>query len=150
LEEVVDDEVITVGEIERNYSNFKLNMFEGAQLGKNYSVSVAIKIYGVFGPFGKSCDLNAVVARESQKKDIFEVKISPNPFNYHFNINLVSSSDNTLTIKIYDTVGRLIEDISTEANKVSTLTIGERYPSGVYNIIISQDDNQKSLRIIKR
>lgn len=150
LEEVVDDEVITVGEIERNYSNFKLNMFEGAQLGKNYSVSVAIKINGVFGPFGKSCDLNAVVARESQKKDIFEVKISPNPFNYHFNINLVSSSDNTLTIKIYDTVGRLIEDISTEADKVSTLTIGERYPSGVYNIIISQDDNQKSLRIIKR
>lgn len=150
LEETVDDELITVGEIERNNSNFKLNMFSGAQLGKNYSVSVAIKLNGVFGPYGKNCDLNAVVTRKTQKNINFEVKLTPNPFEYQFKITLFGSSNNAVSIMTYDILGRQVDAIIREADRISTLTIGENYPSGIYTVVITQDDNQKVLRIIKR
>ncbi|RAR69279.1 hypothetical protein CLV55_101565, partial [Flavobacterium aciduliphilum] len=30
------------------------------------------------------------------------------------------------------------------------LQLGERYPSGVYNVIVTQGENTKTLRVIKR
>jgi hypothetical protein len=47
-------------------------------------------------------------------------------------------------------VGRLIEDKNVNANEVSTFEFGTNYPTGVYNVIVSQSNNQRSFRIIKR
>jgi len=47
-------------------------------------------------------------------------------------------------------VGRLVEQRVVKVNDLENTTIGERYPSGVYNVIISQGEEVKTLRVVKR
>jgi len=37
-----------------------------------------------------------------------------------------------------------------KSNEVSVQQLGDNYPTGVYNVIVSQSNNQRSFRIIKR
>lgn len=152
LEEQIDTGAIVLDEIERLLPNFTLNMFSGTQLNKEYTISVALKLKGVYGPFGKSCDLNAMIARQTQQFSTadFDVKITPNPFQYQSNITLHSFSGAAVDIKVYDVLGRQIEAMTINANKISSLKIGQQYPSGIYNVIITQDNNVKAVRIVKR
>jgi hypothetical protein len=47
-------------------------------------------------------------------------------------------------------VGRLVEQRSVSVNEIETVAIGERYPSGVYNVIVTQGEQTKALRVVKR
>ena len=53
-------------------------------------------------------------------------------------------------IEIYDMTGRLFEKRQINLSDVSGLKIGDQYPSGIYNIIITQGNELKTLRVIKR
>ena len=44
-------------------------------------------------------------------------------------------------------VGRLIENRQVNSN---SFEIGNNYPSGIYNVIINQGENTKTLRMIKK
>jgi hypothetical protein len=44
--------------------------------------------------------------------------------------------------------GRLIE--TRNAKPAGGISIGDAYPAGVYNVVISQGDEVKTLRMIKR
>jgi len=46
--------------------------------------------------------------------------------------------------------GRLIEFNEVEPSNVSTLEIGTAIPTGVYNLIVTQGENTKFIRVIKR
>jgi hypothetical protein len=61
-----------------------------------------------------------------------------------------SSSDAPVSIKVYDMIGKLIETREVSASDMPIQTLGERYPSGVYNIVVTQEENVKSLRMVKR
>jgi len=61
-----------------------------------------------------------------------------------------TSSDATIQIKVYDMLGKQIENRNVEVSDIENLQIGARYPSGVYNVILSQGENTKTLRVIKR
>lgn len=145
------EELLLVGTIFRNVSNFKLNMFTGTELNKSYSISVSIKINNSFGPYGKSCDIGtfpAVVERAGVTP--FNVFSFPNPFSNQFTLKLESSSKSIVTIKVYDLVGKLIEDRECKASEIEYQFIGANYSSGIYNVIVSQDANTKNFRMIKR
>jgi hypothetical protein len=43
--------------------------------------------------------------------------------------------------------GRLIEQRQVESNSVE---LGDAYPTGVYNVIVNQGENIKTLRVIKK
>ena len=81
----------------------------------------------------------------------FKAVAYPNPFAQNFRLDLTTSSDETVEVKVYDMVGRLVE-----SGKLSTLSevaaqeIGNNYSSGVYNVIVTQGANAKTLRVIKR
>ena len=47
-------------------------------------------------------------------------------------------------------MGRLMEQHEADTNEVSELQMGNNYPSGMYNVIITQGDEIKRLRVVKK
>jgi hypothetical protein len=52
--------------------------------------------------------------------------------------------------QVYDMLGKLIENSVIDPIQVRSFEVGNNYPSGVYNVIVSQGDQIKTLRVIKR
>ncbi|MBA4155479.1 T9SS type A sorting domain-containing protein, partial [Flavobacterium sp.] len=73
-----------------------------------------------------------------------------NPFENSFALDLKTSSTTPVTLAIYDMTGRLLDTKEIKAEGLSTQTIGERYPAGVYNVIVTQGDNMQTVRVVKR
>jgi Ig-like domain CHU_C associated/Secretion system C-terminal sorting domain len=84
------------------------------------------------------------------KSAAFGVIASPNPFAENFNLSMTTTSEATVGVKVYDMTGRLIEQSEVTPSEVADLRVGDRYPAGVYNIIVTQGENVKTLRVIKR
>lgn len=83
-------------------------------------------------------------------KEEFVAYAFPNPFTDNFKINIPSASESTIAIKVYDMLGKLIENKNLEKSELENVTIGSNYPSGIYNVNVSQGNNSQTLRIIKR
>ena len=119
--------------------------------GATYSVQVSIEINGVFGPYGKVCTLT--LPGNARGNDVtagnnFQAIASPNPFASNFGLNLSTTSEEVVQVRVYDMLGKLVEDRKAEASDI--IELGDNYPSGVYNVIVSQGENTKTLRVIKR
>ena len=65
-------------------------------------------------------------------------------------LDVKTESASLVNVKVYDMVGRLIEQRDVRTSDLETTTIGERYPSGVYNVVVSQDNNVETVRVVKR
>jgi hypothetical protein len=76
----------------------------------------------------------------------FNVIAYPNPSSDNFNIEVTSGKGAT-TFEVYDMQGRLIENRKANANSVQ---VGSRYAAGAYNVIVKQNENTKTLRVIKK
>jgi hypothetical protein len=79
----------------------------------------------------------------------FDIISSPNPFNSSFRLNIISSGEETITVKVYDMLGKLIEDRTVAAHELENLEIGSKLSSGIYNVIVKQGENEKTVRVIK-
>ncbi|KAB1154297.1 YDG domain-containing protein [Flavobacterium luteum] len=128
----------------------------GYAAGTTYLVDVAVR-YSVSGQWQESyggdiCTITTPIARmnETQVDNIFNVKSFPNPFASHFNLDIESSSDAQVEMKVYDMIGRQLEVRKASVSELSVLEIGRNYPTGIYNVIVSQGQKVKSLRMIKR
>ena len=143
--------VTVVGTVDRTVPNFKLNMIAGAQVEQNYTATVSIFLNGVFGPEGKACDISTFPPAVTRVIKVpFSAVAYPNPFANSFLLDVTTSDKTPLDIKVYDMLGRLVEQRQANVNELETTTIGERYPSGVYNVIVTQDQETKTLRVVKR
>jgi hypothetical protein len=133
---------------------FALNTVPGLTPNTTYSVKVAVKIGGVWGPYNKICTLttpgtvkpSTAVTSESN----FDATAYPNPFTANFKLNVTTNSDETLQVKVYDMLGKLIENSVINPIQVRLFEVGNNYPTGVYNVIVSQGDQFKTLRVVKR
>ena len=150
LTEVIGEDLGTPQDIVVTYPYFKLNQFSSVQLGKNYTVSVAIKQGGVFGDFSTECDLHTAAPTKSNTVVPFKATAYPNPFANNFMIDVKTMSQSTVNLKVYDMVGRLLEQRDVRVSDLETTTIGDRYPSGVYNVVVSQEDSVETVRVVKR
>jgi hypothetical protein len=63
---------------------------------------------------------------------------------------MTSSSEERVNVMVYDMTGKMIDQRDVTPKEVSELQVGDRYPSGVYNVIVTQGENTKTLRLIKR
>ncbi|WP_264520818.1 lamin tail domain-containing protein [Flavobacterium sp. N1994] len=149
LDEISGESITNSQEIVITYSNFRLNQFSIAQLGKNYNVSVAIKQNGVFGDYSTACDLFTAAPSRTVKLP-FKASAYPNPFANNFMLDVTTSSKSVVGVKVYDMVGRLIEQREVNVSDMENTTIGDRYPSGVYNVVVSQEDSVEIVRVVKR
>ncbi len=151
LDELGDGEdIVDSQEIEITYSYFRLNQFSIAQRDKNYNVSVAIKLNNVFGDYSTACDLFTAPLGKTVTVIPFKATAYPNPFANTFMLDVKTASQSSVNLKVYDMVGRLIEQREVSISDIQTMTIGDRYPAGVYNVVVSQEDTVQTLRVIKR
>ncbi|KAB1154044.1 YDG domain-containing protein [Flavobacterium luteum] len=147
----VTDGVTTIV-IPSNTSWFRLSQFPGGGvLSTAYTIRVRSKgAATAFTAWGDPCVVSTPIARLSEVNDVFEVKSFPNPFASHFNLDIESSSDAQVEMKVYDMIGRQLEVRKSSVSELSVLEIGGNYPSGVYNLVVSQGDKVKSIRMVKR
>lgn len=138
--------------IDRPLYSFSLSMFPGLVAGTTYDVQVAVKIGGIWGPFGAVCQITTpgVVRTLNVANTEFKVMAYPNPYSEEFKLDVITSADSAIQIRVYDMLGKQVENRNVEVVDVENFQIGANYPSGVYNVIVSQGENVKTLRVIKR
>ena len=134
---------------------FVLNSVPSLLPSTTYSVKVMVKIGGVWGPYGKICTVTTpgtskAIASTDKLAAMFYATAYPNPFAENFKLDIKTSSEEPLQVKVYDMLGKLIENRNLDVTDVRALQIGSEYPSGVYNVIVSQGEDVKTLRVIKR
>jgi hypothetical protein len=107
-------------------------------------------------PYGESCsvttfrDVPNFVKSMNLDTTNFNVVTYPNPFTENFYLNLTSLSEEKVTVMVYDMTGKLLERKEVAPSELNELQIGTNFASGIYNVIVSQGTNTKSLRVIKK
>jgi Secretion system C-terminal sorting domain len=142
-----------IATVDRAVNKVTLSMFPGLLLGTTYSVQVALKVGGIWGPYGPTCNITTPALAKANDNSVateFKAIAFPNPFAEDFMIQVSATSQSPIQIGVYDMLGRQIENIIVELSKIENLQIGLNYPSGFYKIMVSQGENTKTLRVIKR
>ncbi|MCF6130412.1 PKD domain-containing protein [Flavobacterium sp. AS60] len=134
----------------------KLNQFPGLIAGVDYKITVVAQLYGEYPniDLAKDCSITAPASTPSGPAkvvaDVFKATAYPNPFANNFMIDVKTESQSVVNLKVYDMIGRLIEQREARVSDLETTTIGDRYPSGVYNVVVSQDEEVQTVRVVKR
>ena len=134
--------------------------FAGLTLIDNTSYTVAV-LYSmnnsgteVISNYGAECTILTQFGTPAAISRTIETPFSaiayPNPFNNGFNLNVKSSHTSAVSISVYDMLGRLIDSRSTKLSELENSSIGANYPAGVYNVIVSQDYEVQTVRVVKR
>ena len=133
---------------------FSFNMVPGYAPNTEYGVRVALMTSGVYSLFGDACVITSPgAAREGDVKPVvepFNAVAYPNPFAEAFGVHMTTTAETSVSINVYDMTGRLIEKMQAEVTDLETVKIGDRYPAGVYNVIVQQGEEVKTLRVVKR
>jgi hypothetical protein len=136
---------------DRPIRTFVLNQVPGLLPGQTYSVSVSIEVGTVFGPYGDVCTITTPgVLRTNDTVADFEVVSYPNPYKDYFALEVKTDSEELIQVRIYDMLGKVVATQLTEALSISDYTFGADLPSGIYNIVVSQGSDSKTIRVIKR
>jgi hypothetical protein len=118
-----------------------------------YTIRIALLWNGSYQGYGPACTISTAANATKQAvavvRDRLEVLVTPNPFTDNFTISIQSPSNDTVEIRVYDMIGKLIDRFEIEGAQ-KTYQLGGKYPSGVYNIILNQSGAITSVRIIKR
>jgi hypothetical protein len=77
--------------------------------------------------------------------DDFSAVAYPNPSTEGFKVK--SSNEKSFGVQVYDMLGRSIEQRQMNSDSVE---VGRNYATGVYNVIVNQGANVKTLRVIKQ
>ena len=143
--------------IDRNINSFTFTLVPGYTPASQYAVRVAVMTVGTWSPFGDACVITSpgaaarfISETATTASDTFKAVAYPNPFASTFAIDVTTSATEKDQIRVYDMTGRLIETREAVKSDLNTLQVGDRYPSGVYNVIVTQGANVETLRVIKR
>ena len=79
-----------------------------------------------------------------------KIKVYPNPSSNTFNLGWDTSNIENIGVSVYDMLGRLVEQRNVNPNEVSEIQIGDRYTTGIYNVIVTQGTEVKTQRVVKR
>lgn len=93
---------------------------------------------------------NILTRKAGTEISFFEASTYPNPFADNFKLVINTSSEDETQIVVYDMLGRQVESRTVQVSNLDTQEIGNNYASGIYNLIVKQADNTKTLRVIKR
>ena len=74
----------------------------------------------------------------------------PNPFSETFALDITRGTEGIVEIQVYDMIGKLLEVRSVQAADISSLALGNRFPAGVYNVVVTHEQTVQTLRVIKR
>lgn len=80
----------------------------------------------------------------------FNAVAFPNPFNSVFNLEVTPFKLEPISLKVYDSNGREIENRYIKSSEISSLQLGENYADGFYTLLIMQGNELKKIKIIKK
>ena len=97
----------------------------------------------------------------ASKQDFSDLRIShnqkettlslyPMPTDGVLHLTFSKAIAETPSILVYDMIGKLVERRNISLTELGSQEVGSRYLSGVYNIVVTQGANVKTLRVIKR
>jgi hypothetical protein len=139
--------------VDRSLNTFNLNMFPGLLPGTEYNVNVMVYIGGEWGPEGKTCSITTpggAKATAQHEVTSFSAVAYPNPYTNAFGIKVSTNEETSISVRVYDMIGKLVEQRTVQAIDIDTIELGSTYPTGVYNVIVSQGEANQTLRVIKR
>ncbi len=141
-------------EVIRPVSNFALAQLPGgAAQSTTYTIRVDVLYNSSYVEGTQLCTITTsgtATRQASAALDIYEVSAYPNPYAETFKLNVNTSSEDQVGVRVYDMLGREVEARQASVAAITNLEIGLQYPSGVYNIIVTQGDNVKTVRVIRR
>ncbi len=142
-------------EVDRFTREVRLKNISGfaVEEGTTYSIEVAvINRDGSYLPYGTIC--NVTTPGGNLRSEVTEVSFKaiayPNPFSDSFMLDVTTTSQEFIHVRIYDMIGKLVEDKKVAFDSITNLEVGFAYPSGVYNVVVSQGNSSQTLRVIKR
>lgn len=94
-------------------------------------------------------DCSLTPAKQSSA-DAIKATVYPNPFANNFKVNIVSASQESVQIKVYDMMGKLIDSETVNMSDIDIFELGSKYSSGIYNVIITQGTEVQTQRVIKK
>ena len=151
--EVKNMTTLATANVSNNLNWFRLSQLSNYSQSTQFRVRVRLLTSGVFSDYGDACFITSpAIARTVEMTDskVFEVTASPNPFDNNFGMFLNSTSTDNVSIRVYDMIGRMVEQKELKSNEVIMQEVGSNYPSGVYNVVVTQGSDVKTLRVIKR
>ena len=127
---------------------FRFSMLESYDANTDYEVRVALRTGTTWSEYGSACTITSPgVTREGDIREpafVWEAKGYPNPFTSEFTLEANVNSN----VNVYDMTGRLID--SRNLSQGEAQMMGAGYPSGLYNVIVSDGQSSKTIRMIKR
>lgn len=143
--------------IDRPLRDVRLSDVSFATINNDYSIEVAVRnTNGTYMQYGESCTVsthsNVSVTKSSQDITTKEPSavVYPNPFSNSFGISLENYSQELVEINVYSMLGTLVESKQIDITAIHEVSLGHNYPSGVYNVVVAQGSNVKTLRVVKR
>lgn len=128
--------------------------------GSQYNIQVAILYQAtppIIGTYSGSCLYNSPAPRpvvnnesDSNASSDFTVKAFPNPFETDFSIAIDTESPSPVKIDVYDMIGKMMESKVFPFDEISTFKFGNDYSTGIYNVIVTQGNIRKNVKLIKR
>ena len=115
-------------------------------LGANFGDSKGlIKTVGYVAPTSKM--INTI-----GNEDIAITKFVayPNPFSNAVSLSLETNSTERVNLSIYDMLGKQLDQRVTTPGEINELKLGETYPTGIYNLILNQATEQRTIRLLKQ
>jgi hypothetical protein len=103
--------------------------------------------------FAKACQTKVEINNPLPTSKVFTpfaVKAYPNPSDSTFQLNFTTTSESLIEMRVYDMIGKLIEARQFSTTEMNNQEVGSSYPAGVYNLIVTQGEEMKTLRVIKR
>jgi hypothetical protein len=131
----------------------------GALYNTTYTIRVAVKYNGVWGNYGDECMVSTPSKKVAKTTDPvteselipFIVVGYPNPFTNSIKLDITTQNTaSEVEFKVYDMIGKLIETQTKAVSEIRNLELGASYPSGIYNIVVTQGMNLKTVRVVKR
>lgn len=74
----------------------------------------------------------------------------PNPFATSFELAFTTIGQDKVTVTVFDMTGKRIETLDATSEALQHRALGNDYAAGVYNVIITQGDTVRNLRVVKR
>lgn len=141
-------------EILTSIPQFSIHDIPGGPMpGTSYNIRVDVLYNNSYVVGRETCTLNVLssATRMAQAhSSLSDTQVAPNPFNDVFTLQTKSEIVAPIDIYVYDLMGRAIDSKKLVPNGFQSVDLGAEYPSGVYQIILKQSDEIKTLRIIKR
>jgi len=140
----------------RNFFNFNQLPAANYYASTEYGVRVRVYVNNIASNWTEPCLITspAAAGRQANGETLvgegFNAIALPNPFADSFILNVATSSKEPVSYKVYDMTGRLLEARTAAVSELESHQVGDRYPAGVYNVIVNQGTEIKTLRVIKR